>query len=215
MSRAAVLDAVLKKPKWRKFYRFLWAVLSPESHIKGIPVRSSEGMQQGDTWGSTLFCVGIDEDVQWANRTLKAEGGMGVFDMDDGYLAAPPDAVFRVVTELERRLRERCRIKLNFSKCQAWSPTAGVVTAALRAHPDTPFKKGAVPGWTGGPGLGVVVSGVPVGDPYFVEFHVQAKVDTVLSQTSKIYTSLRCVSPQNLYALLVYCANTRVQYMSQ
>ena len=59
------------------------------------------------------------------------------------------------------------------------------------------------------------MSGVPVGDPYFVEFHVQAKVDTVLSQTSKIYTSLRCVSPQNLYALLVYCANTRVQYMSQ
>ena len=215
MSRAAVLDACYRNPRWRKFYRFFWAVLSPESHIRGIPTGSAEGMQQGDTWGSACFCIGINDDVQWANNEMKNSQGMVAFDMDDGYLAGPPDVVFRVAHQLAQRIFTRCCVKLNLEKCQAWSPCANVVSDALRAHPDTPFKRGTVPGWTQGPGLGVMVSGVPVGDPYFVEFHVQATVDTVLSQTSKVFSSLHCISPQNLYALLVYCANTRVQHLSQ
>ena len=140
---------------------------------------------------------------------------MAVFDMDDGYLAGPPDVVFSTETELARSMRQRCGVHLNVSKCQSWSPTQGLVRTALDAHPDTPFQLGAVPGWIRGPGRGVVVSGVPVGDAHFIEFHVQAKVIAVLRQTTKIESSLRHVSPQNLYALLVYCANTRVQYMSQ
>ena len=54
-----------------------------------------------------------------------------------------------------------------------------------------------------------------MGDTHYIEFHVQSKVSKVLSQTDKVVSSLRDISPQNLYTLLVYCINTRVQYMSQ
>ena len=93
MSRAAIITACLNEPRWRKFVKFLWVTLSPASHIEGIPDLSWEGLQQGDTWGSAGFCAGLHPDVAWVAQELRKHKGIAVFDMDDGYLAAPPDVV--------------------------------------------------------------------------------------------------------------------------
>ena len=53
MSRAAIIQACLNEPRWRKFVKFIWVTLSPASHVQGIPALSWKGVQQGDAWTDT------------------------------------------------------------------------------------------------------------------------------------------------------------------
>ena len=159
-------------------------------------------MQQGDPSGPNGFCVGAHEDFDWSNTELKRHGGMAAYDMDDGYLAGPPDVVFAVAAELRERLLTRCGVELNVQKCEAWSPTPDVVDSFLSAHPETPYSRGTVPRWAGGPGRGVVVSGVPVGDTYFVEYHVQSRVEPT---KNNCFFTPRCLTPEPVRAIGVLC----------
>ena len=52
----------------------------------GIDATSDEDMQQGDSAGSTGFCMPIQKLVKWVNNQLKAVHDRSVFDMDDVYI---------------------------------------------------------------------------------------------------------------------------------
>ena len=98
-------------------YRFLWCTLAPSGIIDGLESLSEEGMQQGDTWGSAGFCIGLHPDVQWAHEQLQDRGCMTVFDMDDCNLAGPSDVVFQTATDLATRVLSRTGVTLNLIKC--------------------------------------------------------------------------------------------------
>ena len=62
---------------------------------------------------------------------------------------------------------------------------------------------------------GRLVAGIPFGTDRYVRKELDQKVDSVLSDTDKIELKLRNVSKQNLYSLVIFCCNTRVQHLTQ
>ena len=69
--------------------------------INGLENLNEEDLQQGNTWDSADFCIVLHPDVQWAHEQLQSRGGMTVFDMDNGCLTDPSDAMFQTTTDLD------------------------------------------------------------------------------------------------------------------
>ena len=69
--RSAVLKACYDNPSWRHLYQFLWCTHSPKSDIVGINNLSCEGMQQGDSAGSTGFCMTLQPPAKWVDTQLR------------------------------------------------------------------------------------------------------------------------------------------------
>ena len=63
-----------------------------------------------------------------------------------------------------------------------------------------------------GEGFGVMTSGLPMGDERYVQHQLRRKVDTVCEGIQTITSSLRSVSNQALYAMLVYCCYPQMTY---
>ena len=216
--RSAVLKACLERPEWRHLYRFFWCTLSPKSRIVGIDATSDEGMQQGDSAGSTGFCMPLQKLAEWANNQLKAVGGRAAFDMDDGYMYGPIETVMQVVREFQCKLQNEVGAELNPSKCKLWCHREHRthVNEFLAQHGITDFAMGFVrlPN-TGRKAYGVKVSGVPFGDGDYVKHCLKVKVNEVVSQIKDTVKRLQHHSCQNLYALLVQCLHSKLQFWLQ
>ena len=137
---------------------------------------------------------------------------MALFDMDDGYFAGPIEPMMEVVKGFQERLKKHVGAVLNLSKCQMWNKDPTVVSVFLQDHPQSEFKQGVMTLPDGEQTYGMKVSGVPFGDDKYVGRRMQDKVETVVSQISVMATRLQHDSKQNLYALLVQCLNTKIQF---
>ena len=215
--RKAVLQACRDKQEWRHLYRFFWCTLSPKSMICGINNLSCEGMQQGDSAGSTGFCMPLQPQAEWVNTQLQKVGGRAVFDMDDGYLLGPIEHVMPLVKVFQRRLADHVGADLNPSKCQLWchKEHRQHVRAYLDETGETEFKLGVVTLANGRKAYGVKISGVPFGDANYVKQCLKVKVGEVVSQVKSTTKRLQRHSAQNLFALLVQCLHSKLQFWLQ
>jgi hypothetical protein len=229
--RARVLQSIMRKKEWRHLYKYFWATLSPAAVIAGLTSRSA-GVVQGSAGGPAGFCMAIQEFLEKADKELRTMGGMAVFDMDDGYLVGRVKDVLEVVEELEVQLKTRAGCSLNQVKSYVYANDMGRVEAALKAKVGLEFKLGMLDPveWDlgmaarglGAGGLdgmevpmGVMVSGVPVGDAEYVACKMACKVSEAVSEIQQTILSLRHVSAQNLFALTAYCLSTKMQYWMQ
>ena len=108
--------------------------------------------------------------------------------------------------EFERRVRQRLNLSFNPAKCRLWFLDEASIEPFRASHPDCPYPIST---------RGMNIAGVPMGTRQYVQEQLRLKVDKVLSDLNKLYNKLRNVSRQNLYALLVYCVNTRVSHLAQ
>ena len=214
--RAAVLKACYDEPKWRHLYRFFFATLSPKSIIKGINRLSEEGMQQGDVASAAGFCMALRRPAEWAHEQLRQHGGMGVFDMDDGYLIGPIENLMPIVQQFQERLKQNVGAVLKPSKCKLWCHPSmrNHVQAYLEANPSE-FDMAKIKLDNGHTSYGVKVSGVPFGDKAYVQHMMRAKVAKVVSLIKKTTKRLQQDAAQNLYALLVQCMQCKLQFWMQ
>ena len=206
IERASLLREVKSHGVWKRFYKTLWSTLSPSCRIKHIGVRSDNGVIQGDPISTAMFCAGIHNDVLWADAYLRKVGGFAIFFADDGRFVGPPNHVLFVMKEFERRIQKRLGLRYNNKKCSIWFLDVASKRDFEMHHPECPYPTTLD---------GTVVAGVPIGTEQFVKSELKKKIDHVLSETKKIITMLRKTSLQNLYALLTYCCNTRVQHLAQ
>ena len=213
--RGSILKECYDNKEWRHLYRFFWANLSPRSRIMAIHALSEEGVQQGDPSGPAGFCIALHRHAVWAHERLRAVGGMSIFDMDDGYMMGPIEPMMQIVQEFQVRLQKHVGAVLNASKCELWCSDHSIIESYLREHPDSQFRVGSVRQSNGKEAFGVMVSGVPFGDDEYVQEKMMRKVDKVVSQIQSTTKRLRLRSCQNLYALLVQCLNTKIQFWLQ
>ena len=213
--RSAILKACRENEKWRHLYRFFWATLSPMALTMGIRVRSREGVQQGDPSGPAGFCMALHPCAAWAHQELRKVGGMALFDMDDGYLMGPLTDVMRVTAQFQIKLQQEVGAVLNPGKCELWGRDNSHIRSYLRSHPGCVFRLAHVQLESGRRAYGVMLSGVPFGDPDYVRNRMTAKASEIVSQIVKTTTRLRLGAKQNLYALTIQCLNTKVQFWMQ
>ena len=210
--RKAVLKACYDNPRWRHLYRFFWCTLSPKTKIFGIDRLSEEGMQQGDPAGPVGYCISSHGHFLWAHEQLQVVGGCVTMDMDDGYFYGPIETLIPVVLEFQRRLERDVGARLNPSKCEMWCHREHRQTVRdyMQSHEVEDFEMGCVSLAKGGKAYGVMMSGVPFGDPKFVTHVMKKKTDKVVSQVKKTTKRLQLYSCQNLFALLVQCLHQKL-----
>ncbi|MGH3053723.1 MAG: hypothetical protein ACRDL7_01935, partial [Gaiellaceae bacterium] len=103
ITRRVILENLWSKPSLRGMYAFVHRMLEYESEVLlgsgcnllRAPFRSAEGVQQGDIFGSHLYCIGADVVNNRTNALLVPHGGALLAGMDDTYLVGPPAVVFQ------------------------------------------------------------------------------------------------------------------------
>ena len=206
IERAEILKAIDSNPRWRHLYPVVWATLSPSCVISVIPAKSDNGVIQGDPTASAEFCIGIHEDVVWADSELRRHGGFVIFFADDGRFVGPANEVYRVMREFRRRIKVRLNLDYQQSKCSMWCLDEATKRAFTAEHPNCPYVITTE---------GIMIAGVPLGTRQYMQTVLKQKTNEVLSETKKLSSMLRCTSLQNLYSMLVYCCNARVHHFAQ
>lgn len=218
MHKAAVLDSLLATPCTRNLGPVFWATESPDADVPGLALKQGDGLPTGGPISSTGFCACINPDVRESRATMVRDGGIMVFDMDDGYGQGDVDKVIPEAYALAERLKERCGISLNTDKCEVYASDPVVVREYLAAHPRYAevFRLGKLEGVdeeaAAGAGFGVMVGGIPFGDDAYVESKLAKKMDTICEGTDTLVNALRGVSHSALVPLLMYCVQPRPNY---
>lgn len=142
----------------------------------------------------------------WADKYLRTRGGFAIFFADDGYLIGPADAVYHVMQEFGRRIKKRLNLVYNNGKCKIWFLDPNTLQSFQVSNRDCLYNLTLE---------GLIINGVPLGNNQFTHDVLRSKTESVLSETTNICDLLHSRSLQNLYALMVYCCNTRVQHIAQ
>ena len=168
----AELEAAAKQltdgvPELAAYARYRRLVYAPRALIvadgRPLDFRSEEVGQQGDP------CVCAD--YAWATHgpnaelhaTLKAAGGAALFQVDDGYALGPPDVVYRAARAYGGDIAPLGE-ELRLDKSVAFCPALGAELAHHEHHESATVAPS-----------GILVSGVPVGDPAFIQAHLAAE----------------------------------------
>jgi len=135
-------------------------IFIPHDGLKPAGYKSEEGEQQGDPLASARFCIGIHPEVKQLDSELQRCGGVARFDMDDGYVVGPADQVFPAILRFGARVHA-IGLELQLGKCKCFSPATD-----LQNHPARPptvqVGQCVLPE---GPARGIMVGGMPVGEP--------------------------------------------------
>jgi len=217
--RSKVLERTNHQPHLRTLVPAMWATYVHESDIyldaRSAPVdfKSAEGMQQGDGLASSGFCVGIHPEVLDLDADVGRYGGAAKFDMDDGYVIGPPDAVFPAVARFALQVRA-VGLELQISKCECYSPACDLLNHPLRPQEMHLGSFRPNPGQDG-IGHGIPIAGVPVGNEEYIAAYLGRKANQMLSKIETVVTKLRDLHTQSLYTTTLYCLNPMFQYWTQ
>ena len=174
-------------------------------------------MQQGDPDGPVGFCIALlHSHAVWAHEQLQKVGGCVIMDMDDGYFLGPIESLIEVVRQFQNRMVEQVVSVLQPTKCEVWchSSIRKRVRDYMQQQSETRFKMGTQTMVGGRTYYGVKVSGVPFGDDIYVQHMLKKKTGEVVSQIKATTKRLR-LECQNLYALLVQCMHSKMQFWMQ
>ena len=123
--RAAIIENLEDEPSLQHLAWFAAVSLVPEVGLENGGVlwgKAKEGETQGDPKAGAVFCFGIQPEVRELCREVREAEGVGVFGMDDDYVAGPAEeVVFPAVERFERRLLERCGLVLQRAKTEVFS----------------------------------------------------------------------------------------------
>ena len=96
---------------------------------------SEEAWRQGCPLAQLRFNQAIHAEVLWLDAELAKHGGGARFNHDDGYAFGPPDVVFELAEEFERRL-EPLGLAIAIPKSECFSRGHA---GDLRKHPNRLF----------------------------------------------------------------------------
>ena len=189
ISRAAMLDGLYTHcggetiPFVRMFYgspsTYVWedAVGVEHSILQG------EGGEQGDPLTPLLCSLGLHGALEATQEEL-ADGENLVAYLDDIWVVSPvPERVSHVYGSLQRNLFSHARIRVHGGKTQVWNRSGirpegcdALERIAQAADPRARVWRGS--GETDlPPSQGIVVLGTPLGDPAFIQAHLDKKAD--------------------------------------
>ena len=202
---------------------------------------SEEAWRQGCPLAQLGFNQAIHAEVLWLDAELAKHGGGARFNHDDGYAFGPPDVVFELAEEFERRL-EPLGLAIAIPKSECFSRGHA---GDLRKHPKRPigtaddgkgnqrekFPLGVAYRDRGGAeqigihsdaatrcdilGYGIVVAGVPIGDQEYVRVHLAKTASATKSKIESISLKLRAESVQALHVLNIFCLQPIFTYWTQ
>ena len=142
-----------------------------------------------------------------------------MFGMDDGYMIAPPELVFRVMAEFAAEIKEDCGCELNVSKCKMFNSEEGACEAARRAgyNPEEllHLQEGVHVNDSGNRLRGLTIFNVPVGEERYVEVKLRDKAMHVKKTTKAYVRDLGGEYPQELWTMLQFPLQHRITYWSR
>ena len=77
---------------------------------------AGQGLTQGNSKASGLYCVGWHSHVCCLHHRLQAVGGLAIFNNDDGYAIGPAAVVFEALAEFTQAILKHCSQTLQFTK---------------------------------------------------------------------------------------------------
>lgn len=150
---------------------------------EGPPLWSQQGPQQGCTFGTLLFAMGIQDDI-----TNLPDLWVNMWYADDGTLIGPTQAVEAAARQLRSSLSAK-GLTLNLQKSVVWGP-------GLPREPPADMLLGQMRRVPFLPGSGIVVLGTPVhhpaGEPTFLREFWAAKATETRALLSKIAALGHC-----------------------
>ena len=138
--------------------------------------------------------------------------------MDDIYACGPPAVVFPAVIHFAAAIRAALGLELQVAKSSCYSSGWDLDACPWRARAGIPIgmEQVSVPWREGRERLqtahGILVGGVPLGCPLFVDHTLRCEVDTIESYIRDTVTELQGESPHAVWAALYYCCASRFDY---
>ena len=152
--------------------------------------------------------MGIHPLVRELCSTVGDVGGIGLFGMDDGYVAGPAEAVLAAVRRFETGLLERCGLVLQRAKTEVFS-WDGVMP---REFPPEMVLAGKEVDGEFLPGF--ICYGVPVGSDVYVRHILGEKVEDIAKKAEKAVKVLRG-ERQDLWSVLKWSLSQQFEYWLQ
>ena len=188
ISRRAVVEALEAIPGLRHLAQHVAICLAAhhtlESGGKAFG-KAGQGLTQGDSEASGLYCVGWHRFVVKLHTRLLAAGGLAIFGNDDGYVIGPPAAVFAALAEFTADILEHCSLTLQLAKTKVYSASGQRPAGAPPAMPLAGLEVEGVwrPGFT--------CYGVEIGCQAYVRHRLGEKVEVLVGQVDKVMHLLR------------------------
>ena len=185
VSRSGMLRRLRRHPRLAHLCPLLHALLSCETELRvghdrrclfedEPRVGSSEGTQQGMPQSMLAFCVAIQPELEALDRELGCVGGCARAIADDVMAVGPAQVVFPAVLHFLSALRESVGLEAQLAKFQCWSSSYDLASCPYRSRAGVPVSFVASPE-SGARMHGVMVGGVPLGEPAYVR-HVLAEL---------------------------------------
>ena len=180
-------------------------------------ILQGEGGEQGDPLMPLLYSLGQHGALEATHEEL-LDGENLVAYLDDIWVVLTvPERVGHVYGSLQRNLFSHARIRVHGGKTQVWNRSGirpeGCDTLeriAQAADPRARVWRGS--GETDLPPSqqGIVVLGTPLGDPAFIQAHLEKKADEqrTLLERIPMVTDL-----QSAWLILLHCASARANYL--
>jgi len=174
---------------------------------------SEEGTGQGQPHSSLAFCTCIQPELHALSQELEPFGGGARAIMDDVYVFGPAAQVFSAIERFVSALRRLTGLQINQGKSACFSRGYNLEGCPWRRRAGVPVGTVALTGVDGaaGPGTGIMVGGVPIGEPAFVTEVMRARVAGDVSYIETTVTQLRD-QPHAAWAALFYSCAPRFDH---
>lgn len=174
---------------------------------------SEEGTGQGQPHSSLAFCTCIQPELRALSQELEPFDGGARAIMDDVYVFGPAAVVFPAIERFASALQRLTGLQINQDKSACFSRGYNLEGCPWRRHAGVPVGTVALAGVDGaaGPGTGIMVGGVPIGEPAFVTEVMRALVAGDVSYIETTVTQLRD-QPHAAWAALFYSCAPRFDY---
>jgi hypothetical protein len=195
IDREALLAEVQKRaPKLLAWANFCYANHS-NLFLQGCPLRSEQGVQQGDPLGPLFFCLVWQRIVEQMPELL----ALNVWYLDDGHLVGSPKDL-RKAADIIATEGAKVGVHINQNKCRVWGPAADQLmgqdpTDLWSGFPREPWH----------PDSGLKVLGMPVTFPGSFKFAQKILTSAVDELEEACTVLLTLGDTQSQHLLLRFC----------
>jgi hypothetical protein len=195
VDREALLAEIkLRAPKLLAWANFCYAHHS-NLFLQGSPIKSEQGVQQGDPLGPLFFCLVWQRIVEQMPDLLS----LNIWYLDDGHLVGSPRDL-RAAAEIIAREGAKIGVHINPSKCRVWGPAANLL---MSEDPSCIWSTFPREPWC--PNSGLKVLGLPVTFPGTFQFSQNVLTSAVNELEEACTVLLTLGDTQSQHLLLRFC----------